>query len=152
MGKKGWAIVVGAAAIVVFYFSWTMFLSPEARVERTVESAAASAERVDTETFLSHFASDYSDYLHGDRAAFAERVGEAFARVDRLNVTVQAMNVSVDGLAATAHFELVVVAVRGEDRMIALGTPFQPELVTAHLERNGSAWVISRVERGIASP
>lgn len=152
MGKKGWAIVVGAAAIVVFYFSWTMFLSPEARVERAIEAAAAAAERVDAATFLSHFAPDYSDYMHGDRDTFAERIEDGFARVDRLNVTVQAMDVSVDGGSATARFELVVVAVRGEDRMIALGTPFQPELVAAHLRRDGSAWGITRVERGIASP
>lgn len=152
MERKGWAIVVGAAAIVVFYFSWTMYLSPEARVERAIKSAATAAEGVDAATLLSHFASDYSDYMHGDRATFAERVEDAFTRVDRLNVTVQAMVVSVEGGSATARFELVVVAVRGEDRMIVLGTPFQPELVAAHLKRDGSEWVISRVERGIASP
>ncbi len=150
MGKKGWAIVGGAAAIVIFYSSWTGFLSPQARVERAIKSAAAAAENVDAATFLSYFAADYSDYLHGDRLAFSERVEDAFSRVDRLNVTVQAVEVEVEGEEATARFELVVVAVRGEDRIIALGTPFQPELVVARLQRERSAWTIVRVDRGIA--
>lgn len=152
MGKKGWAIVGGAAAIVVFYFSWTWYLSPEARVENAIDSAAAAAERVDTAAFLSFFAADYTDYLHGDRAAFSQRVEDAFGRVDRLNVTVQAMEVSVEDDEAVARFELVVVAVRGEDRIVAVGTPFQPELIAAQLKREASGWKLFRVDRGFAEP
>ena len=150
MGRKGWAIVGGAAAIVVFYFSWTWFLSPQARVERAIESAATAAEQVDAATFLSYFGADYSDYLHDDRAMFSQRVEEAFARVDRLNITIQAMDVKVDDDGATARFDLVVVAVRGEDRIVAVGTPFQPELVLALLKRDGSAWKIVRIDRAVA--
>ena len=149
MGTKGWAIVGVAVAIVGFYFSWTMFLSPEARVERTIKATAAAAEEVDAATFLSFFDVSYSDYMHEDRATFAERIADAFARVDRLNVTIQAMDVNVDDGAA-ARFELVVVAFRGEDRMVVVGTPFQPELVRATLTGDGSAWKIVRVDRGIA--
>ena len=150
MGTKGWAIVGFAAAIVVFYFSWTVYLSPEARVERTIQGAAVAAEEVDAATFLSFFDASYSDYVHADRATFAERIESAFERVDRLNVTIQAMDVSVDDDGAAARLELVVVAVRGEDRMIVVGTPFQPELVRATLTRDGSAWKIVRVDRSIA--
>ena len=49
-------------------------------------------------------------------------------------------------------FELVVVAFSGEDRLVVVGTPFQPELVIATLSRVGSAWKIVRVDRGIAEP
>jgi hypothetical protein len=150
MDSKGWVVVGAAVAIVVAYFSWTMFLSPEARVERIIDGAAAAAESVDTAAFLSHFDASYSDYLHGDRATFAERIEDAFARVDRLNVTVQAMEVEVDGDTATATFELVVVAFRGDDRMVVVGTPFQPEIVIATLAHDGAAWTIARVERGIS--
>ena len=152
MGKKGWAIVGGAAAIVVSYFAWTMFLSLEARVERTIKGAAVAAEEVDAATFLSFFDASYSDHVHADRATFAERIESAFERVDRLNVTIQAMDVSVDDDGAAARFELVVVAFRGEDRMVVVGTPFQPELVRATLTRDGSAWKIVRVDRVIAEP
>ena len=150
MGTKGWAIIGVAAAIVVFYFSWRMFLSPEARVERTIKAAAAAAEEVDAATLLSFFDVGYTDYLHADRATFAERVEGALERIDRLNVTIQAMDVSVDDGGAKARFELVVVAIRGEDRMLVVGTPFQPEHVLATLARDGSAWKIVRVDRGIA--
>jgi len=152
MGTKGWAIVGFAAAVVGFYVSWTVYLSPEARVERTIRAAAAAAEEVDVGTFLSFFDASYTDYMNSDRATFDERIADAFGRVDGLNVTVKAMEVSVTDAGAAARFELVVVAHRGEDRMIVLGTPFQPELVRATLTREGSAWNIVRVDRGIAEP
>ena len=150
MGTKGWAIVGVAAAMVVFYFSWTMFLSPQARVERTLRAAAAAGEEVDAATFLSFFDASYTDYVHADRATFVDRIEEAFERVDRLKVTIKAMDVSVDDDSAEARFELVVVAIRGEDRMIVVGTPFQPELVRAKLRQDGSTWNIARVDRDIA--
>ncbi len=150
MGTKGWAIVGVAAAMVVFYFSWTMFLSPQARVERTLRAAAAAGEQVDAVTFLSFFDASYTDYVHADRATFVDRIEEAFERVDRLKVTIKAMDVSVDDDSAEARFELVVVAIRGEDRMIVVGTPFQPELVRATLRQDGSTWNIARVDRDIA--
>lgn len=149
MGKNGWAIVGVAAAIVVSYVAWTWFLSPEAQVKNVIHSAAAAAEDVDTETFLTYFASDYSDYLHADRGALADRVDEAFSRVDRLNVTVQSIDVTVDGNSAAARFELVVVAFRGDDRFVAVGTPFQPEVVAATLKHDGSSWKLVRVDRAI---
>ena len=151
MGTKGWAIIGVAAAIVVFYFSWTMFLSPQARIERTLRAVAAAGEEVDTATFLSFFDATYSDYVHADRATFVERIEDSFERVDRLNVTIQGMDVSVDDDGASARFDLVVVAFRGEDRMVVVGTPFQPEVVRATLQRNGSAWKIVRVDRSIAA-
>ena len=152
MGTKGWAILGFAAAIVGFYFSWTVYLSPEARVEQTIKAAAVAAEEVDAVTFLSFFDASYTDYLHADRATFNQRIADAFERFDRLNVTVRAMDVSVDDGEAVARFELVVVAIRGEDRMIVVGTPFQPELVRATLTQPGSAWKIVRVDRVIADP
>jgi hypothetical protein len=152
MDTKGWAIVGAAIAIVGLYFSWTMFLSPEARVERTIDSATAAAEATDAAAFLSHFDAGYSDYLHADRATFDERIRDALSRVDRLNVTVQALEVEVDGDRATARFELVVVAFRGEDRLVVVGTPFQPEIVLATLHHDGSAWKLARVERGLPEP
>lgn len=150
MGTKGWAIVAVAAAIVVFYFSWTMFLSPEAQVERALQAVATAGEEVDAATFLSFFDPSYTDYMHADRATFVERVEGAFERVDRLKVTIRAIDVSVDDDGAEARFELVVVAIRGEDRMLVVGTPFQPELVRATLRRGGSTWNIVRVDRDLA--
>ena len=152
MDRKGWAIVGVAVAIVGLYFSWTMYLSPQARVERSLDAAVAAAEVVDAATFLSFFDTGYTDYLHADKSVFSERIENAFERVDRLNITVQAMDVVVDGDAAEARFELVVVAFSGEDRLVVVGTPFQPELVIATLSRVGSAWKIVRVDRGIAEP
>jgi SnoaL-like domain len=147
-GKRAWAIVGLAAAVLLGYFAWEWFLSPRARVERTLESAAVAAEALDLDLFLSHFSADYHDFLHGDREGLAANLKESFARVDRLNVTLRSIEVSVSGGEATARFDLVVVAVKGEERYVVLGTPFEAEKFEARLVRENGSWRIQRVDRG----
>ena len=122
------------------------YLSPEARVRRTLEAAAAAAEAVDVEALLSYFSSDYADFMHANRAAFEAMVRESFGRVDRLNATVDTLEVDVEGTEARVTFDAVVVAIRGEERYVVLGIPFQPERLKAHLRRDGGGWKIHRVE------
>ena len=103
MGTKGWAIVGVAAAMVVFYFSWTMFLSPQARVERTLRAAAAAGEQVDAVTFLSFFDASYTDYVHADRATFVDRIEEAFERGEAQGGYSQALISAADLLVRRAQ-------------------------------------------------
>jgi hypothetical protein len=141
------AAIVGFAAALLFgYVAWDRYLSPEARVRRTLQSAAAAAEAADVEALLSHFSSDYADFTHASRAAFEAMARESFGRVDRLNVTVDTVEIDVEGTEARATFDALVVAVRGEERYVVLGTPFQPERLNAHLRRDGGGWKIHRVE------
>ncbi len=147
---RGIAIVGFAAALLLGYFAWEWFLSPVAQVKRTLDRAASAAEKLDVDGFLSCVASDYRDFLDEDRAGLESRLSDGFSRVDRLNVTVRSVDVTVDGETATARFDLVVVAIRGEERYVVLGTPFEGEKVEADLLRDGEAWKIARVLR--ASP
>lgn len=152
MGNKGWAIVGFAAALVVGFFSWEWFLSPEARVTRTLNAVAVAAEEVDAPRFLSFLAEDYSDYIHADRAALEQRLATAFERVDRFNVTLQAIDVEVASDDATARFDLIVVAFQGDDRFIVVGTPLEGEKVQARFVREPEGWKIAAVERRGAGP
>ncbi len=131
------------------YVAWKTVLSAEAQVARALKNAASAAERVDAEGFLSHFASDYEDYLHPSRSLLEQRVRESFSRVDRMNVTVQAVRVDVTGEEAVARFELVIVVFRGEERFVAFGTPFQPERVAATLQRGAEGWRFVRAVRDV---
>ncbi len=143
---KAGAIVGLAAALLLGYVAWDRYLSPEARVRRTLEGAAAAAEAVDVEALLSYFSSDYADFMHANRAAFEAMVRESFGRVDRLNATVDTLEVDVEGTEARVTFDAVVVAIRGEERYVVLGTPFQPERLKAHLRRDGGGWKVHRIE------
>ena len=152
MGQKGWGIVAFAIVLVVAFFAWEWFLSPEARVSRTLNAAAAAAEAVDAAGLSSFLAPDYSDYRHADRAAIEKMIASAFERVDRLNVTLRAIDVVVNGDEATARFDLVVVAFQGEDRYVVVGTPFEPEKIESTLKREPDGWKLVRVERGSLGP
>lgn len=146
--------VVGFAAALLFgYFAWEWFLSPEARVKATLRDAAEAAERLDADHFLSYVAEDYRDFVDADRASLAERLREGFTRVDRLNVTVRSIEVDVDSgaMAATARFDLVVVAIHGDERYLVLGTPFEGERVEAELVRDGREWKVSQIRRASRS-
>jgi hypothetical protein len=71
---------------------------------------------------------------------------EGFGRVDRLNVTVDAVEIDVEGTEARATFDALVVAIKGEERYVVLGTPFQPERLIGRLKSDGQGWKIHRVE------
>ena len=150
MQAKGWLIVAVAVTLLAGFFAWEWFLSPRARIQHTLSELAEAAEATDVERFVSHLADDYHDYLHPTAEALAGRLAEGFARVDRTNVTVSAVDVAVTGEAATARFDLVVVAIRGEERYVVLGTPFEPEKVTASFVREADGWKIRSVERRLS--
>ena len=145
-GAKGVAVIGFAAALLLGYIAWERTLSPEARVRRTLDGAAAAAESVDLEAFLSFFSSDYSDLMHPGRAAFEGSLEESFDRVDRMNVILDSIEIEVQGSEARASFGAVVVAIRGEERLVVVGQPFEPERFRADLRREDEGWRIQRVE------
>ena len=151
MGKTGWAIVAFTAALLIGFFSWEWYLSPEARVKATLNAASAAAAAADAAGFVSFLTLDYSDYRHVDRGALEKSFATAFERVDRLKVTIQSAKVEVDdanGAEAIVRFDLIVVAIKGEERYIVVGTPFQPDKVVATMRREADGWKIARIEQG----
>ena len=134
-------------ALLLGYLVWEGYLSPAARVRSALERAAAAAESADADSFVALLAPDYRDFLHPDRASLEKTLRESFARVDRLNVTLSSVDVAVDDDGAVARFDVVVVAVRGEERYVVLGTPFEPEKLEARLAREEEGWKIREVSR-----
>lgn len=149
MRTKGWLIVVAAASLLLGFFAWEWVLSPRARIQRTLSAVAEAAEATDVDRFVSHLTEDYHDDLNPTREALADRLREGFARVDRTNVTVSAVDVAAKGDEATVRFDLVVVAIRGEERYVVLGTPFEPEKVTARFVKEADGWKIRSVDRRV---
>lgn len=136
-----------AAALLVAFFAWEWYLSPEARVDRSLRRAAAAAEEKDVEGLLSCLSRDYSDFRNLDFDSLAEMLERGFERVDRLNVTLRAVRAEVEGTEATASFDLTVVAIRGDQRFIVVGTLIQPQKLRVDLRREDGGWKIFRVAR-----
>lgn len=138
---------LGAAlALVVSYFAWDWYLSPHAQVERLLDRAAAAAEEKDFDEVLSCLSPDYTGFRNMDYQSLAQQLQEGFEKVDRLNVTLRRVRADVDGDEATATFDLMVVAIRDEQRFIIFGTLTQPERLRAFLRRENDDWKIHRVE------
>ena len=66
------------AVLLIGFFSWEWYLSPEARVKRTLNAVSAAAEAADAAGFVSFLTSDYSDYRHLDRAALEKEFRDRF--------------------------------------------------------------------------
>ena len=146
MNPRNLVAVGAAAALLLSYLAWDWYLSPHARVERLLDRAAAAAEEKDFDGVLACLSPDYTGFRSMDYESLAEQLQEGFERVDRLNVTLRRVLAEVDGEEATASFDATVVAIRGEQRFIILGTVTQPERLRAQLRREEGEWKIHRVE------
>ncbi len=145
-------IVAGAVALIVFFFTWEWYLSPQARVERFLARTADAAEEMDTDRLLASFSRQYSDFRGMDFDRISDLIDRGFARVDRLNVTLQAVRAEVEGDEALVTFDLMVVAIRGEERYLIIGRPMQPESLRVRLNKESGNWKIAEVERAENQP
>jgi len=133
-------------ALLLGYLAWDWYLSPHAQVERLLDRAASAAEEKDFDGVLACLSPDYSGFRNMDYESLAKQLQEGLEQVDRLNVTLRRVLAEVDGDEAVASFDATVVAIRGEERFIILGTVTQPERLRALLRREGDDWKIYRVE------
>jgi hypothetical protein len=139
--------VAGTAALLVSFFAWEWYLSPQARVERLLHRAADAAEQRDTDRLLSCFSKDYSDFRNSDYSSLAAAVERGFQQVDRLNVTVEDVRSEVSGDEAATTFGLTIVAVRGQERYLLVGQPMQPEKLQVELKKESGEWRILKAAR-----
>jgi hypothetical protein len=138
-------IVVSAAALLVSYLAWEWYLSPQARIEHFLVRIAAAAEEKDTDTLLSAFSQEYSDIRGQNYETLADTIEQGFEKVDRLNITLEAVRSEVAGDEAKASFDLIVVGVRGEERYLLVGRPMAPEKMRVALIKEAGEWKIMEV-------
>jgi len=147
MNSTGKAIVLGAVLIVGAFFLWEGYFSAEARMERFLHSIAGPAEALKLEEVLSSIGDDYTDSFQQDKTLLASRLGEGFSKIDSLNITISSIQASYDGDRASGEFDLVVVARRGEERLMVVGTPLQPQHLSLEIARDDGDWQVRSVER-----
>jgi hypothetical protein len=135
-----------AGALLSSYLAWDWYLSPQAQVERLLKRAAGAAEEKNLEELLSCFSTDYTGFHNMDYDTTSEQIQEGFEEVDRLNVTLRRVLPEVEGNEATVSFDVTVVAIRGEQRFVILGTVTQPQRLRANLRLEEGEWKIHRVE------
>ena len=114
-----------------------------------MHSVSSPAESLQLEEVLSSFADDYSDSFQQDKDLLASRLQEGFSRIDSLNITVSGIQASYEEERAKGEFDLVVVARRGEERLMVVGTPLQPQHLSIEIVRSGDRWQVQRVERSV---
>ena len=140
-------IILVPIVVLVSFLAWEWYLSPKARVERFLQGVSEAAEEKNLETLVGSFSSSYSDFRGLDHDAITDLIEKGFERIDRLNVTMKNVRVEFESELATASFELMVVAIRGDERYLLVGQPMQGEKFRVELEKESSDYKISKVER-----
>lgn len=149
--KRSHQLILAMAAIVlVGFFAWEWFLSPQARVERFLQGVAEAARDKDAQRLLSSFSPSYSDFRGMDYEAVAELIERGFGQVDRLNVTMEGVRVDFKASPTTASFDLTVVAVRGDKRYLVVGQPMKGEKLRVELEKESGDYKITKVEKTLS--
>ena len=77
----------------------------------------------------------------------SELVDQGFAQVERLNITLQGVRAEVEGDEALVTLDLMVVAIRGEERYLMVGRPMQPESLRVRLTKESGDWKITEAAR-----
>lgn len=149
MNQTGKVIIFGALFIVVGFFAWEGYFSAEARMERFLDSVATPAESLNLDAVMASFSDGYADSFQQDKELLSSRLAEGFSKFDSLNVTISSIQATYEGEGATGQFDLVVVARRGEERLMVVGTPLQPQHLGITLVRDEGDWLIHRIERRI---
>jgi hypothetical protein len=138
-------LVGGAALLLVSYLAWEWYLSPQARIERFLGRVAAAAETKDRDRLLSAISPEYSDFRGQTYETLAQTIDQGFAKLDRLNITLEGVRAEVVGNEAKASFDLIVIAVRGQERYPLVGRPMVPEKMRVSLIKEAGAWKIVEV-------
>jgi hypothetical protein len=147
MKRSHQLIVAAGAVLLVSYLAWEWYLSPQARIERFLGRVVEAAEEKDANNLLSAFSREYSDFRGMDYETLTDRIERGFADVDRLNVTLEGVRAEVEGESAKASFDLMVVAVRGQERYLLVGRPMAPEKIRVDLRLESGNWKILKVEK-----
>jgi hypothetical protein len=147
MKRSHQLIIASGVALLLSYLAWEWYLSPRARVERFLGRMAEATEEKDVDTLMAAISREYSDFRGMDYETLAGLIERGFADVDRVNVTLEGVRAQVEGASARASFDLMVVAVKGDERYLLVGRPMAPEKIRVDLLLESGGWKILKVEK-----
>ena len=85
------------------------------KVKKVIEEVQKSAEEKDIRTILSHLSKTYADPQGNDYAGIKDLLLVYFFRYPKVSVFITDMEISVDGVTASAKFQAVLAGRKSEE-------------------------------------
>jgi hypothetical protein len=137
----GLIIVIGIAVYIIVQ---ALTISEQERAAKHIKALASAVENEQRDIVLIYIDSSYLDQRSMNYAQFISTIDEFFTSLDRLNVQIHNLKVTIDSTHAdTAFFAscslgLRVTARHEEDRVLVFGGLVKPTPVHAYLKRTNS--------------
>lgn len=134
-------IVIGIAVYVIVQ---VLTISEQERAAKHIKALAAAVENEQRDIVLNYVDSMYLDQRNMNYPQFVAMIDEFFTSLDRVNVQIHNLKVTIDSTQAdTAFFAscslgLRVTARHEEDRVLVFGGLVKPTPVHAYLKRTGA--------------
>ncbi|MEW6363419.1 MAG: hypothetical protein AB1714_02140 [Acidobacteriota bacterium] len=140
------AVVLGAVVGYLYFFS------TEAVVKRTIRSAANAFENRALDDFMDAVSKDYTDEYQLSYGDISEGASEACATFEGFKVTLEKMEVVVEGSEARASMLVTVVATtKDREKWMVLGRPDSGQPADLRLRLEGKRWRVVRAT-GVPQP
>jgi len=149
--KIKWAALVsfGLLGVILVY---VYLLSPTARVKRTIASAERAFEQRRIDDFMNAVSKTYSDENALTYSDIQDGAEEAFASFESFKITLDKMDVTVEGWTARCSFLATVVAnTREKEKFLAAGTPESGQRFDLALRYEDGVWRVVEA-RGYPRP
>lgn len=128
--------------VIVLLLLKFIFVSPEQRIRRVIDSVVEAFEAEDTKGTLGCLSRDYSDNMGFDYPRLAQLLEETFRNFDGLRVFLSDLKVEADKETGTSNLKLAVLAKLEGSPLFLLGSFNQPVSTEVLFRREEKEWKI----------
>ncbi|MBI2839061.1 MAG: nuclear transport factor 2 family protein [Acidobacteria bacterium] len=124
--------------------AYQYLFDPAAAVKRAVQAAAGAFENRNLDGFMAAVSRNYADDQSMTYDGVREAASEAFQAFEAFNVTLEKVEITVDG--STARFTAlatVVATTRDREKYMAIGTPESGQRLELELHKEDGTWRVT---------
>jgi len=130
-------------APIIIYLLWP---TDESRIKKLVKEGAQAVEKEEIDNVMSKVSFSYQDE-HGLTYMFIKKIlTEQFKAMSDIKIEYENLKIEVKENAATASFDLRVIATSGNQTGYVIGDIKTPARVKLMLEKERVSWLVTKTE------
>lgn len=134
---------VALGGIVAYHY----LFDPAGAVKRSVQSAARAFENRNLDGFMAAVSRAYADDQTMTYDGIRDAASEAFQTFEAFNVTLEKIEISVDGSTARCTMLATVVATtRDREKYMAIGTPESGQRLELEMHKEDGKWRLTAAQ------
>ena len=144
MSKK---TVISLAILIlsplIIYFLWP---SDESRIKKLFREGAKAIELEKIDDVMSRVSYNYTDDKGLAYITIKEGMGRVFQQMSGIKIDYEIKNITIKDKTATADLDMRVIVSYGQDTGYAVGDAATPAHMKFFLEKERTAWLVTKTE------